>query len=279
MKYATPYLRFIHISQRFFNRQPTMAYDCRLLYILSGTGTLHTEMGDLPLQPDTLAYYPSGIRYLPRADSEQIEYITVNFDFTSSFSQVSEVQFPVTPEHFHPSREMKTQSDIQETGFLLPFFIPNAGFLRQSLLRMCDLYRQDTPYRNELCSALLKLTLLDILHHQAHIRNRNPLVEEIQEYMEQNYRTITGNSSVSHHFGYHSYYLNQLFRQYTGKTLHQYLLEIRLRHSQELLRRTDESIASIAIACGFQNPDHFSRLFRQKIGISATVYRNHYRNV
>ena len=39
MKYATPYLRFIHISQRFFNRQPTMAYDCRLLYILSGTGT------------------------------------------------------------------------------------------------------------------------------------------------------------------------------------------------------------------------------------------------
>ena len=279
MKYATPYLRFIRIAKRFFNRQPTMAYDCRFLYILSGTGVLHTEAGDLPLQPDTLAYYPSGIRYLPSADSEQMEYITVNFDFTTSFSQVSEVQFPVTPEHFLPNRLMNTQCDIQEQDFLNPFFIPNAVFLRQPLLRMCDLYRKDTPYRDELCSALLKVCLLDILRHRTNSSPGTPLAIEIQEYIEQHYQTISCNEEISRQFRYHSYYLNHLFCRHTGKTLHQYLTEVRLRHSQELLCHTDLSVSAIAAACGFHNPDHFSRLFREKCGVSASVYRRQFRTI
>ena len=279
MKFSTPFLRFIHISDRFSNRHPTMAYDCRLLYVLSGTGILHTDTQDFPLLPDTLAYYPSGIRYLPSSDLDSMQFITVNFDFTSLFSHVTGVQIPVKPEDFIPSRQMATQNDIQEKAFTVPFVVPNASFLRQPLLRMCDLHRQDTPYGEELCSALLKLCLLDILHHQAHIRAQNPLVDEIRDYIEQHYRTITGNDSRSEHFRYHSYYLTHLFRQHTGKTLHQYLTDVRLRHSQELLCHTDQSIASIAAACGFQNPDHFSRLFREKTGVNATVYRKQFRNI
>ena len=279
MKYATPYLRFIHVSHRFFNNQPTMAYDCRLLYILSGTGVLHTEAGDLPLQPDTLAYYPSGIRYLPCADSDHMEYVTVNFDFTASFNQVSEVQFPVTPEHFLPNCQMKTQTAIQEPDFLNPFMIPNAVFLRQPLLRMCELYRKDIPYREELCSALLKVCLLDILHHRANRSPENPLVGEIQEYIERNYQTISCNQDISSQFRYHSYYLNQLFCRHTGKTLHHYPTEVRLRHSQELLCHTDLSVAAIASTCGFHNPDHFSRLFREKCGMRASAYRKQFRNI
>ena len=279
MQDAIPFLRFIHISQRFSNRHLTQAYDCRLIYVLSGTGILRTENEDLPLRPDTLAYYPAGIRYQPLALQDDIEYITVNFDFTSQFSHIQEVQFPVKPEAYQPQRLMDTQNQIQEPAFSVPFVLHNAVFLRQSLLRICDLHHQDTPYQQELCSTLLKLCLLDTLHHRAQIAGQHPVIDEIRDYLEQNYRTIPGNQAIAQHFRYHSYYLNQLFRRHTGKTLHQYLTDVRLRHSQELLCRTDLSIAAISEACGFQNPDHFSRLFHQHTGFRATAYRKQFRNI
>lgn len=279
MKFSTPYLRFINIADHFSNRQDTMAYDCRMLYVLSGTGMLHTDSGDFLLQPDSFAYYPSGIRYLPSSDQDDMQFITVNFDFTSHHTHIKEIQVPVPPESFEPDRQLASQLEIQEVLFTVPFVIESAPFLKHHLLRMHELRRQETLYGDELCSSLLKLCILEILRYQAHVESRNPLVEKIREHIERCYAQISGNDDIAKHFRYHSYYLNHLFRQHTGKTLHQYITEVRLRHSQDLLSHTELSIAAIARDCGFQNSDHFSRLFRKKMGISASAYRKQFRNI
>ena len=53
----------------------------------------------------------------------------------------------------------------------------------------------------------------------------------------------------------------------------QYILNKRLAESQRLLLETDMTISEIAGAVGFSNENYFSEYFSEKIGISASKYR------
>jgi len=73
------------------------------------------------------------------------------------------------------------------------------------------------------------------------------------------------NVSVSH-FG-------RAFRKSTGLTPHTYVLHRRLHRAQELLTRTDLSLADIALATGFADQSHFSRRFHQLVGATPRTFR------
>jgi AraC-like DNA-binding protein len=52
----------------------------------------------------------------------------------------------------------------------------------------------------------------------------------------------------------------------TGKTPGKLIREIRLENAARLLRNNHDSITSIALECGFQNPSYFASCFRKKYG-------------
>ena len=49
--------------------------------------------------------------------------------------------------------------------------------------------------------------------------------------------------------------------------------QVRMRRSAELLKQTSDSIAQIAYSVGFNNPKYFSKCFRQDYGASPAEYR------
>jgi AraC family transcriptional regulator len=63
------------------------------------------------------------------------------------------------------------------------------------------------------------------------------------------------------------------FRAAVGKPPHQYLIELRVERACRLLRDRKESIAGIALACGFANQEHLTRLFKRHCGITPAEYR------
>lgn len=63
------------------------------------------------------------------------------------------------------------------------------------------------------------------------------------------------------------------FKEYTGLSPSQYLLDIRLQRARELLRTTDLPVKEIAYRLHFEAPDYFSSLFRKKVGISPKRFR------
>lgn len=65
----------------------------------------------------------------------------------------------------------------------------------------------------------------------------------------------------------------KVFKQYTGITPHQYVLQIKLRKVKELLNNTSMSIHDIATKLNFESADYFSYFFRCKTGISPISYR------
>jgi len=64
------------------------------------------------------------------------------------------------------------------------------------------------------------------------------------------------------------------FTAHTGLSPHQYLLELRLVHARNLLAETDLPIKEIATQTGFEDELYFSRLFRQKLSLTPSQWRN-----
>ncbi|MBC9909945.1 AraC family transcriptional regulator [Chitinophaga varians] len=68
----------------------------------------------------------------------------------------------------------------------------------------------------------------------------------------------------------------QLVRQFKSvfhTTPYQYLTDIRLKQSAELLRHTDKPVQDIAWSCGFEDAGAFSRAFRAVYGMPPTRFR------
>jgi transcriptional regulator GlxA family with amidase domain len=64
-----------------------------------------------------------------------------------------------------------------------------------------------------------------------------------------------------------------LFRSALGCAPYEYVQKVRLKKAQELLIRTDRSVAEIGQDVGHPDPFHFSRTFRKNVGISPLKYR------
>jgi AraC-like DNA-binding protein len=58
-----------------------------------------------------------------------------------------------------------------------------------------------------------------------------------------------------------------LFREHFGLPPHQYLMKTRVQHAQRLLESSNHSLSDIADYCGFKNVHHFSRVFKNSIGV------------
>ena len=63
------------------------------------------------------------------------------------------------------------------------------------------------------------------------------------------------------------------FKEYTGKTVNEYLTEYRIYIAKQLLEDTEKSILEIALECGFNEASYFIRIFKRQTGISPLKYR------
>jgi len=67
--------------------------------------------------------------------------------------------------------------------------------------------------------------------------------------------------------------LTHHFRQITGLSRLQHIQQLRLRHARYLLAESNDSVTSIAFACGFEDLSNFFRIFRAEEKISPSEWR------
>ncbi len=67
--------------------------------------------------------------------------------------------------------------------------------------------------------------------------------------------------------------LQQLFKELTGETVHNFQLALRIEQSKEALANFDKQVKEIADAMGFRSPSHFNRHFKKQVGMTPKEYR------
>ena len=68
-------------------------------------------------------------------------------------------------------------------------------------------------------------------------------------------------------------HLSKLFHRETGERIVEYMTRIRLVNAVDAVRLTSLSVKEIAAACGFNDPNYFTRVFRKTTGRSPVQYR------
>ena len=68
-------------------------------------------------------------------------------------------------------------------------------------------------------------------------------------------------------------HFTRAFRQSVGMPPHRYLLKRRIERARDLLRNPALSLLEVALACGFSDQSHFTRLFRASMDMSPGAWR------
>lgn len=72
---------------------------------------------------------------------------------------------------------------------------------------------------------------------------------------------------------------SRFFKLHTGKTLSDYIIDIRLGNATRMLIDTNKTVAEIGYNCGYNNLSNFNRIFKRKYGCSPSQFRDNYNKI
>ncbi|NMB07361.1 MAG: helix-turn-helix transcriptional regulator, partial [Tissierellia bacterium] len=99
------------------------------------------------------------------------------------------------------------------------------------------------------------------------------LIRKVIYYINLNYKENITLNSIAKYFGYTPQNIALLFKKNVGKTVHNYLTEIRLENAVYLLVNSKKNIIEIALECGFPNEMAFINKFKLKYKTTPNNYR------
>lgn len=97
---------------------------------------------------------------------------------------------------------------------------------------------------------------------------------KIMQYLEANYMKPVTIEDVAKELCFSPSRLRKIFKDYTGTTIHDYLTNIRMKKSLQLMRDPAVRIKDIATSIGYENISYFCTLFAKYYGMSPNQYRN-----
>lgn len=97
---------------------------------------------------------------------------------------------------------------------------------------------------------------------------------DMTEWIENNLGSTLTTERVAKKSGYSKFYLQRIFKAYTGKSIARYIKSKRLERSISLLKNTDKKIIDIAELLGFDSKQTFIRAFKKNFLITPGHYRS-----
>ncbi|MCI3920782.1 response regulator [Paenibacillus sp. TRM 82003] len=98
-------------------------------------------------------------------------------------------------------------------------------------------------------------------------------MQEIADYIEQNYREELSLQEIADRFGLSREYISRRFKQERGENLSDFLLRTRIERAKLLLLNTAMRVAQVAEMVGYADEKYFSKVFKKAVGVSPNQYR------
>ena len=98
-------------------------------------------------------------------------------------------------------------------------------------------------------------------------------LQRVRNYLAANCHLELDNDGLARMASYSPWHFIRAFRAAYQQTPHAFLVDQRLQRARRLLRSSPLAISEIALASGFENRCAFSRLFRQRFGMTAGALR------
>lgn len=102
-------------------------------------------------------------------------------------------------------------------------------------------------------------------------------VQKVKQYINDNYAKPLTLTDMAALVGMSPVAFSRFFRQRTGRTLSDYIVDIRLGYAARALVDSTKNISEICYECGFNNLSNFNRTFKSKRGLTPRDFRAMYK--
>lgn len=162
---------------------------------------------------------------------------------------------------------------------------------RQEFVKCCYeiLSEQETrkPYNDLMIKSLFMKLLVLIIRELYPQQNQNEIpagcnfessnktyiVNTIISYLNENYERKVSLNKISQNMYLSPVYISKLFKEETGESPINYLIQIRLEKAKHILvNEKNKSIKDVAKSVGYDDAYYFSKLFKKYYGISPSYY-------
>ena len=141
----------------------------------------------------------------------------------------------------------------------------------------------DNLYSNDLSLCYLKQLIIQMLRlDNSHFHSKptthmqqtyeNELLNDILLYIDNNIYEKISVSTLCDHFCISTSMLHSLFRKNMNNTAKNYINELKLSKSKELIRNSTHTLSEISEMLGFSSIHYFSKKFKSYFNISPTEY-------
>lgn len=267
-----PFIRSAGIYEVINKADECVAYDSRVIYMISGDITVGIEDEKrFHLSVGNLLFIPAGTRYSLKG--QYLRAAVITFDTTDDWTEQAEKIPPSATVDF--DKNMCHYSSIPPFDRVLKTLDMEAE--RDNFIKMCNIATSaEGAWREEL-SAMLKLILLKLAETVSDTALPAVMVESLDAYIRENCSDEISNTEIGAIFGYHPFYVSRVLKEKKGITLRQYIIAYRLKASKRMLELTKKSIAEIAEENGFTDASYFTKTFRSAFGMTPKEWRNKFK--
>lgn len=180
--------------------------------------------------------------------------------------------------HYKEMGDSKIKAALEVMNFVLP--IENSGsieleILLQKLIKLSD--KRSTMDRfkmKTLLYAVIDLILQYAL--QATIDSKEESIDHILEFIHSNMYQNLSVAQLADRINMDSKQFHYLFHKEMGVCPKKYLIQCKIEQAKKLLMDVNYSITNVANMVGYEDPLHFSRIFKKNTGYSPSAFRHNF---
>ena len=228
-----------------------------LTFIDNGELQTRVEEEDFELgQYDLMIYMPNQFHNQYTKADQTCSYLTVMFDMQCDKEHVETLN----------QRVFKANREILDT---INLFVKTSN--------------GDEPYQNELLVSYLEQILIRLIYFDSiddtpvktspmQQKFENELLNEILIFINDNIYSVITIESLCNEFNISRSSLQQLFKTNLNTAPKQYISDLKLNRSKQLIKESKYTISEISNILGFASIHYFSRKFKQQFGITPSDY-------
>jgi AraC family transcriptional regulator len=163
-----------------------------------------------------------------------------------------------------------------------PVLAQSAAFERGFVVHLAHRLHSEFLLRDEVSRLAIESIALGMLAEasrrvtraaQRSERPAPPWLQQARALVEQHFAQRLPLTAVAEVVGVHPVHLARTFRRCYQMTFGAYVRQVRIEFARRELAVSASSLSAIAVAAGFCDQSHFSRLFKQYTGLTPAEYR------
>lgn len=289
LEQISPYIRYVNDLKKrgYLDFKDRIIYDNELIFCVDGSAKMILDDEEYVINRGDIFFLRPGLKNrMVLEDGEFFHAHCIHFDWCPMDENVN---FTAEQAYIFPSNApedkafrafLASRPNVDVDEFLFPPLICGTDYDKMlPLFRgMYTNYREASPAGNLRMRGMFLEILAEMMFtkdpsYSSTEKSHRLMVDRAMAYINEHYREEIAVPMLAELVGMSGKYFGVIFKRVAGLTVSEYVLQVRMQKTEELLLKTSLSLGEIADEVGVGDEYYIVKLFKRYKGITPGRYR------